>query len=186
MAGGRAVDVRPGSSGSGARNSGLDRVPTLREGPYGLTMTPTSTDASPTFLHRHRVTYASCTVGNHVYYARYLDLLEEARGEFLRHLGHPFLALQEAGTIFPVIEARLQYRGAARYDDVLSIEVWPTTAARVRLDFSYRILGPDGHLLLEGATRHACTGLDDKPRRLPAALVEALGPYLRPVATEPG
>ena len=31
------------------------------------------------FLHRHRVTYAECTVGNHVYYSRYLDLLESAR-----------------------------------------------------------------------------------------------------------
>jgi len=28
------------------------------------------------FVHTHRVTYAECTVGNHIYHARYLDLLE--------------------------------------------------------------------------------------------------------------
>jgi hypothetical protein len=32
-----------------------------------------------TFRHTHRVTYAECTVGNHIYYARYLDLLEAAK-----------------------------------------------------------------------------------------------------------
>jgi acyl-CoA thioesterase FadM len=39
------------------------------------------------FCHTHRVTYAECTVGNHVYHSRYLDLLEAARGEFIRSLG---------------------------------------------------------------------------------------------------
>ncbi len=33
-----------------------------------------------TFQYQHRVVYAECTVGTHVYYARYLDMLEAARG----------------------------------------------------------------------------------------------------------
>ena len=36
------------------------------------------------FRHPHRVSYAECTVGNHVYHSRYLDWLEAARGEFIR------------------------------------------------------------------------------------------------------
>ena len=43
--------------------------------------------ATEVFRHSHRVTYAECTMGNHIYYARYLDLLEAARGEFFRSLG---------------------------------------------------------------------------------------------------
>jgi hypothetical protein len=27
------------------------------------------------FKHIHRVTYSDCTLGNHIYYSRYLDLL---------------------------------------------------------------------------------------------------------------
>src|SRR6185436_3220392 len=92
------------------------------------------------FRHQHRVTYAECTLGNHVYYARYLDLLEEARGEFFRHLGAPFSRWQEEDTIFPVIECRLRYKEAARYDDVLTTEVWLMTVERVRLTFAYRIV----------------------------------------------
>jgi acyl-CoA thioester hydrolase len=134
------------------------------------------------FSHSLRVTYALCTIGNHIYYSRYLDLLEAARGEFFRHLGTTFLQLQEQGVIFPVIECHLRYRGAARYDDLLMIEIWLTELARVRHTFNYRVLNDEGRELVEGTTVHACTGLDDKPRRLPEGLAAALRPYLHTAA----
>ena len=64
------------------------------------------------FQHQHRVVYAECTVGNHVYYARYLDMLEEARGELFRRAGCPLLALQEGGTALPVIGLEIAYKGS--------------------------------------------------------------------------
>jgi acyl-CoA thioester hydrolase len=122
----------------------------------------------------HRVSYAECTVGNHIYHARYLDLLEAARGEFLRSLGTTVLALQDADYIFPVIEARLQYKFPARYDDLLTIEVWPTLVERIRLNFGHRVLNQNGKLILEAETFHCCTSREDKPKRLPPELVEKL------------
>jgi acyl-CoA thioester hydrolase len=132
------------------------------------------------FHHSHRVTYAECTLGNHVYYARYLDLLEIARAEFFRTLGSTFLRWQEQDTIFPVIESRVRYKAAARYDEVLTIEVWPTTADRTRLNFAYRVLNASGTLVVQAETLHVCTGLDGKPKRLPGELVTKLQAYLRP------
>jgi acyl-CoA thioester hydrolase len=135
-----------------------------------------------TFRHTHRVAYADCTVGNHVYYARYLDLLEIARNEFFRSLGQTFLELQNQDTIFPVLECRLRYKSPAHYDDLLSIELWPTCAERVRLNLAYRILNQAGTLLLEGETFHACANVNNKPKRLPEKLRERLLPFLRPAA----
>lgn len=135
-----------------------------------------------TFTHTHRVTYAECTVGNHVYYARYLDLLEAARGEFFRALGLPFQRLHNDGTVFPVIEARLRYKGAARYDDVLKIDLWLTALDRVRLNFAYRIVNEADKLLVEANTLHACTSVDDKLKRLPEGLVSELKPYVAAAA----
>jgi acyl-CoA thioester hydrolase len=132
------------------------------------------------FRHPHRVTYAECTVGNHVYHSRYLDLLEAARGEFIRSLGSTVLRWQENDVIFPVIEARLRYKFPARYDDFLAIEVWLTALEKVRLNFGHRILNQNGKLILEAETFHVCTGLDEKPKRLPEDLVEKLKPYLNP------
>ncbi len=130
------------------------------------------------FRHPHRVCYADCTVGNHVYYSRYLDWLEAARGEFIRSLGLTVLQWQERDVIFPVIEARLRYQSPARYDDLLTIEVWPTAVERVRLNFAHRIVNQDGKPVLEAETFHACAGVNGKPKRLPEELVEKLKPYL--------
>jgi acyl-CoA thioester hydrolase len=134
---------------------------------------------SSPFRHTHRVTYAECTVGNHIYYGRYLDLLEAARGEFFRHLGTPLLQWQERDVIFPVLECHLRYRAMARYDDVLSVEVWPIRAERVRLNFAHRILNQAGTLILEAETHHLCASLAERPKRLPEDLLTALQPHLR-------
>lgn len=132
------------------------------------------------FHHSHRVLYAECTLGNHIYHARYLDLLEAARGEFFRHLGTTFLDWQEQDVIFPVLEAHLHYRAPARYDDALRTEVWVTVAERVRLNFGYRTVSQDQTLILDAETCHVCTGREGKkPKRLPAALVAVLKPHLR-------
>ena len=130
------------------------------------------------FRYRHRVTYADCTIGDHIYYSRYLDLLEAARGELFRQLDTSFLKWQSQDTVFPVVECRLQYKAPARYDDLLTIELWPVFAQGVRLNFAFRITQEAGRLILEGETQHVCTDLKEKPKRLPADLVAKLRPYL--------
>jgi len=134
------------------------------------------------FQHLHRVTYAECTAGNHIYYSRYLDLLEEARGEFFRQLGMTMLQWQEQGIIFPVIECRVRYKAPARYDDLLTIELEPRAIERVRMNFSYRIRSQTGTLILEAETFHACTGLDEKLCRVPENLAKLLAPHVPPGA----
>jgi acyl-CoA thioester hydrolase len=129
------------------------------------------------FRHSHRVTYADCTAGNHIYYARYLDLLEAARGAFFRDLGTSFRVWQERGVIFPVIECHLRYKSSVRYDEVLAIEVRPVAVERVRLNFAYRLTNESGVLVLEAETHHVCTGLNEKLKRLP----EELGALLKPL-----
>jgi acyl-CoA thioester hydrolase len=135
---------------------------------------------SAPFRHPHRVSYAECTLGNHVYHSRYLDWLEAARGEFIRALGSTVLQWQERDVIFPVIEARLRYKSPARYDDWLTIEVWPMLIERVRLNFAHRIINQSGKLILEAETFHVCAGVNEKPKRLPAELADKLAPYLNP------
>ena|SRR5947209_18867883 len=134
--------------------------------------------AAQIFRHQHRVPYSECTLGNHVYYARYLDILEAARGEFFRQLGSPFSRWQQEGAIFPVVECRLRYKAPARYDELLTIELWLSALERVRLNFACRILNEAQTEVLEASTFHVCTGLDEKPKRLPPPLASLLQPFL--------
>ena len=129
------------------------------------------------FVYQHRVTYAECTIGDHIYHSRYLDLLEAARGEFLRSLGTTVLHWQENDAIFPIVEVHLKYKYPARYDDLLTIEVRTTLIEKIRVNFGHRVLNQNGKLILEGETFHVCTGRDEKPKRIPEELAEKLRPH---------
>jgi acyl-CoA thioester hydrolase len=165
---------------SGKAESGADALIPLCSGLARTRALPILAAVNNAFFrHPHRVTYADCTVGNHVYYGRYLDLLEEARGEFFRHVGQPLLQWQGHDRAFPVIECRLRYLAPARYDDVLTIETWIMDVERVRLNVAYRIVNQDGREILRAETFHVCTSLEEKPRRLPEQLRSALLPHVR-------
>ncbi len=133
------------------------------------------------FKHEHRIAYSECTLGDHVYYARYLDLLERVRGEFFRQLGQTFRQMQGTDTTFPVIECTLRYKAPARYDDVLTTEVWLALVERARLNFNYRIRNQEKRLILEAETLHVCAVLNGKPKRISEELLAMLRPYLQEI-----
>jgi len=132
------------------------------------------------FVHHHRVTYAECTVGDHIYHSRYLDLLEAARGEFLRAAQEPLRKWQDRGYAFPVIECRLRFERPARYDDVLALEVRLFGLKGVRMNFAYRIHNQRAERILEGETFHVCADLSEKPKRLRGELLSALQACVQP------
>jgi acyl-CoA thioester hydrolase len=100
------------------------------------------------------------------------------RGELFRHVGAPFTRWQRDNVLLPVVECRIRYKSAARYDDLLSTEVWLTDLGRVRLSFAYRMVNQSNAVILEASTLHACTSPDDKPQRLPDELITRLAPFL--------
>ena len=63
---------------------------------------------------------------------------------------------------------------------MLTIEVWPTAIERVRLNFAHRVTAQTGKLVLEAETFHACTGVNEKPRRMPPEFADQLALYLNP------
>jgi acyl-CoA thioester hydrolase len=76
------------------------------------------------------------------------------------------------------VECRLKYKAPARYDDVLTIELWLTELRGARINFGYRVINQDERLILEAETWHVCTSLADKPKRLSPELAAKLQPFL--------
>lgn len=128
----------------------------------------------PEFQYPHRVTYADCTVGNHVYYARFLDFMEAARGAFFRHLGYAFADLEQQGLGLPVRSCHLEYRAPAHYDDTLHIRTWVRELSRVKVGFGYHITRADGEVLVEAWTLHGCVDAQQRPHRIPEPLASSL------------
>jgi acyl-CoA thioester hydrolase len=110
-----------------------------------------------------------------VYYANYLRFLERARTEWLRSRGIVQQQLaSEKGLQFMVLRATVDYRAAARLDDLLAVTVEPrqdtrTTAIFRQCVFREAMDGRTGEreLLVEAEVRVVCVDAKTlRPRRI--------------------
>lgn len=122
-----------------------------------------------------RVYYEDTDAGGVVYHANYLNYFERARGEYLRERGLSVKALHDAGSIFPVVRAEIDYRAPAVLDDLLRIETAIAEVGRTSFTLTQRaIREADGRLLVEGRVTLVCVGPGMRAKRLPAELVAVL------------
>jgi acyl-CoA thioester hydrolase len=108
-----------------------------------------------------------------VHHAAYLTYVEAGRVEYLRARGADYRALNDRGYHMPVVEARLEYKRAARFDDELVVETRLGALTRVTVRFDYRVLRA-GELLTLGHTLLACVDQAHKPRRIPEDVANML------------
>ncbi len=106
-----------------------------------------------------------------VHHANYLTYFEAGRVDWLHRRGISYDMWVKQGIHLPVVEARLRYRKAARFDDSLVVETTCAALTRATVRFDYRILR-DGVVLCEGDTLLACVGDTLVPKRIPAAMAE--------------
>ena len=111
----------------------------------------------------YRVPYAETDQMGVVYYANYLVYFERARTQLLNDLGLPYKELEKRGLALPVVEAHVEYKKPAEYDDLLDIYGWLAGAEGVRLRVECEV-SRDGAVLARGHTIHAC--LDRHSRRI--------------------
>ncbi len=119
---------------------------------------------------RYRVPYADTDQMGVVYYANYLTYFERCRNELLRATGITYRELESRGIGLPVVEAHVDYRSPAFYDDLLDLSgsVAYARGCRIRIDCS---VFRDGLLLASGHTVHCCMDLRTrKPVRVPPEL----------------
>jgi acyl-CoA thioester hydrolase len=92
------------------------------------------------------------------------------RVEWLRNAGLSYKELEERGYGFVVVEARLFYKKAARFDDELTLRTELSDLKRVSLRFEYA-LSRGGEIVSTGYTRHGCIELSSgRPSRIPKEL----------------
>jgi acyl-CoA thioester hydrolase len=104
--------------------------------------------------------------------ATYLSYFEIGRVEWLRATGHSYREMERQGRGLVVVEALLQYRRPAFFDDELTLITDLAELGKVSLRFDYEVLR-DGDVLVTGHTRHACIDLaTGKPVRMPQQLLE--------------
>jgi acyl-CoA thioester hydrolase len=89
----------------------------------------------------------------------------------LRSTGQSYREMERRGRGLVVMEALLNYRRPAFFDDELTLRTALAELGKVSLRFDYQVLR-DGEALVTGHTRHACIDLTTgKPVRMPEELM---------------
>ncbi|QND50870.1 tol-pal system-associated acyl-CoA thioesterase [Phyllobacterium sp. 628] len=126
-----------------------------------------------------RVYYADTDFSGIVYHGRYLEFLERGRTDYLRLLGvhHSELADGKHGEsiVWVVRRMEIDFKGAARIDDVLTIETRTAdiSGARVRMAQTIK-RGND--LLIAATVEAALINSAGRPRRFPAEWIKLFQP----------
>lgn len=128
-----------------------------------------------------RIYYEDTDFSGVVYHANYLRYFERGRSDFLRLAGVAHTALLEADPplAFAINHIGLDFVRAARIDDALVVRTTYDAIRGPRLLISQAILR-DGAEIARAAVQACCIGLDGRPRRPPALLLQRLQPFLEP------
>ncbi len=120
-----------------------------------------------------RVRFGETDLMGIVHHASYLLYVEQARVEYLMRRGVNYADWAARDIHLPVVDARVRYRQAALFPDLLEVETWVGELTRVSVRFDYRIFR--GELVLaEAYTTLACVDGQRAPKRLPPQVVEAV------------
>lgn len=122
------------------------------------------------FVWQVRVYWEDTDGGGVVYHARYLNMFERARTEWLRARGVRQSRLAaEAGVLFAIRRMEVDWRAPARLDDLLDISVHSVTAGGSRLVFRQDMrLHGGGETLASAVVTAACLDAASfKPTRMP-------------------
>ena len=115
----------------------------------------------------YRVPYADTDQMGFVYYGNYLTYFERVRNELMRGTPLSYAEMEARGLGLPVLEAHVDYRSAAHYDDELTIVGRIAEIGRLRIRVECEVFRGD-ELLASGHTVHACIDLHTRrPTRLP-------------------
>ena len=123
-----------------------------------------------------RVRYSETDQMGTFYNSRALEWFECGRTELMRRrLGMSYAALEARGVFLPLVEAHLEFKGGARYDDLLEIASTVEVSGRAKLRFDVEIhQGESRKAVVRGLTVHAFKDRQSKPIRPPAWFVEMM------------
>ncbi len=121
----------------------------------------------------YRVPYADTDAMGYVYYGNYLTLFERSRNELMRAGGFTYAEMESrGGAMLPVIEAHVDYRKPARYDDAIEIAAWVDEARGFRLKIRNAVFRGD-ECLATGHTVHVCVDATTRrPVRVPQYILD--------------
>ena len=105
------------------------------------------------FVHRLRVRYGECDPQGVLFNANYLAYVDHTITELWRAAYGGYTAMLDQGVDIVVAAADLSFRGSARFDDEIAIEVTVTSIGHTSITTAYKFLRGE-EVLLQATVRH--------------------------------
>ena len=139
---------------------------------------PAPFDAERQHWLKIRVYYEDTDFTGMVYHANYLRFFERGRSDFLRDAGvsHQTLLARETPAAFTLTNVEVDYKRAAKVDDLLTIRTRSLGVKGVRMFFEQTCLRGD-EVIAEGRITAVMIHTDGRPMRPSPEIVEQLKPF---------
>jgi acyl-CoA thioester hydrolase len=137
------------------------------------------------FRHAIRVRYAECDPQAVVFNSHYLAYFDIAMTELWRAAFGGYGVMMGRGVDLVVAEAQLRFRGSAKFDDELTLEVSVTRMGNTAITTEHRVRRGD-EVLVEGTLRHVVVELETMMKTpIPEWIREGLAPWAVAEAEQP-
>ena len=137
-----------------------------------------------THVYKTRVRYAETDQMGVVYYGNYLAYLESARTGLLREEGYPYSELEKQGLLLPVTECKIQYKGAAHYDEEVKVTTTLAYVKNASIKFNYKVYNAEDKEIATAYTIHPFVSREWKIITIPDEVKAALLAYVEGSSAE--
>ena len=125
-----------------------------------------------------RVRFADTDTQGHVYFANYLTFCDEAMSAYLRAIACPWRAILDEGIDTFYVNSNCDYKGSARFEDVIRIAVRVERIGRTSMVFGYTIRDQESNVLAEASlTTVFIETATRRPTPVPALLKDAIARF---------
>lgn len=119
---------------------------------------------------KQRIYYHHTDCGGVVYYANYLNFLEEARTEYFALKNASIKQLADSGIMFVVSRQEIDYKFPAVYGDQLDVQTKVGATSGVRIEFFHEIYNQNQQVIVKAKTTLVCVDRHLKPQAIPEDL----------------
>jgi acyl-CoA thioester hydrolase len=129
-----------------------------------------------THITKIRTRYGEVDQMGYVYHANYVSYCHEARTELMRNYGINDHVLEANNIMLPVVRFNIDYKNAAHYDELLTVETTLTEVKGPKMKFEFKIINEQGKVVCKACSVVAFVTADTrKPIRVPEIVKEAFG-----------
>lgn len=137
--------------------------------------------AEPTFqpVYENRVRFAETDQQGIVFYGEYFTYQDETISAFFREIDYSYDRMREQGWQTHVVNAELNYRVGAEFEDVVVNELRVVDVGASSFTSAYRAKRKsDGRVLADGTVTHVAVDLEtEEPIAVPEAFREAIAAF---------